>query len=253
MLPEEKTGDPTGTMRVWEMPVASHGSSETATGRGAKRVFIVDDHPTLREGLARSIRKLGDLELCGTAANAKDGLAGILESKPDLVTMDISLPDRNGLELVKELLALLPNLPILVFSMHDEKIYAERVIRAGARGYLSKGASSEELVKAIYTVLDDDLYLSATATSRYVKSLAGRGKTSSAFGNLTDRELEVYELIGRGCPIAEIGARLGISPKTADAHRANIKAKLGYTDSVSLMRAAVLWVERGPEPSAEDP
>ena len=229
------------------MGTFGHASLEPAEATGVKKVFIVDDHPTLRDGLARSIRRLGDLEVCGVAANAKDGLAGILETKPHLVTMDISLPDRNGLELVKELLALLPDLSILVFSMHDEKIYAERVIRAGAKGYLSKGASNEDLVQAIYSVLKNDLYLSPAATNRYVRSMAGTGKTTSGFGNLTDRELEVYELIGRGCPIAEIGARLGISPKTADAHRANIKAKLGYTDSVSLMRAAVLWVERGSE------
>lgn len=229
------------------MAASGHSNLGNAAESAAKKVFIVDDHPTLRDGLARSIRRLGDLEVCGVAANAKDGLAGILETKPDLVTMDISLPDRNGLELVKELLALLPDLSILVFSMHDEKIYAERVIRAGAKGYLSKGASNEDLVGAIYSVLRDDLYLSPAATNRYVKSMTGRGKVTSGFGNLTDRELEVYELIGRGCPISEIGVRLGISPKTADAHRANIKAKLGYSDSVSLMRAAVLWVERGPD------
>lgn len=227
--------------------MGGHGnaSPEHAASTKVRRVYIVDDHPTMREGIARAIRRLGDLEVCGVAATAREGLTGILESFPDLVTMDITLPDRNGLELLKELKALRPELPVLVFSMHEESMYAERVIRAGARGYISKGAPTEDLVKAIYTVLNDDLYLSSAATKRYVHSMAGKAKALLGFDNLTDRELEIYELIGRGCPSAEIGARLGISPKTADAHRANIKAKLGFTDSVSLMRSAVLWVERG--------
>lgn len=234
------------------MNAVSYAKPETpANLNGVKRIFIVDDHPTLREGLARSIRRLGDLEVVGVAANAREGLAGVLDTKPDLVTMDISLPDRNGLELVKELVAVMPQLRILVFSMHDEKIYAERVIKAGAKGYLSKGAPAEDLDTAIHTILKGGIYLSESATTRYLKTLTGKGRSVSEVGNLTDRELEVYELIGRGCPIGEIGARLGISPKTADAHRANIKAKLGYTDSVKLMREAVLWVERGLGGSSE--
>lgn len=208
------------------------------------RVFIVDDHPTLREGLARSLRRMPALEVCGDAANARDGLTGIMELRPDLVTMDISLPDKNGLELIKEVLAVLPNLTILVFSMHDETVYADRVIRAGAKGYLSKSASPEDLVKAIRTVIKGEIYLSEKATARYVQSMTGKKKSASEVSNLTDRELEVYELIGHGLSTSEIGERLKISPKTADAHRTNIKTKLGYRDSVSLMRAAVLWVER---------
>ncbi len=211
-----------------------------------KRIFLVDDHPMMREGLARSIERMEGWKICGVASSAGEALPRILEMKPDLVTMDISLPDKNGLELIKDLLVQEPDLRILVFSMHDEILYAERVMRAGAKGYLMKGGSSEELTQAIGSILGGGVHLSGKVSGYLLKNLSG-GRQRGQFGieRLTDRELEVFEFIGRGHTNAQIAERLHISPKTVDAHRSNIKTKLGFPDAPALMRGAVLWVERG--------
>lgn len=239
-------------MRVMASLLGNQGdpsvTGERVTHR--KRVFIVDDHPTLREGLARSIKRLPELEVCGDAANYKEAIAGVAETRPDLVTMDISLPDKNGLELIKELISQHPKLNILVFSMHDETVYAERAIRAGAKGYINKGAAKEELATALQTVAGGEMYLSSKVASRLLKSATGRGvKKNKSIGDLTDRELEIFEMIGLGHSGSEIAFRLNISSKTVDAHRANIRAKLGYPDITTLVRAAILWMERKDSPS----
>ena len=209
------------------------------------RIYLVDDHPMMREGIARSIESRG-WEVCGHAESSAKALEEIPALIPDLVTMDISLPDKNGLELIKDLRARLPDLRILVFSMHDETLYAERAMRAGAKGYVMKGESTTVLLEAIEGILQGGHYLSAGASSHLLKSLSG-GRNRGVYGldRLTDRELEIFELIGRGRSSGQISSLLHISPKTVDAHRMKIKMKLGLPDAPSLMRAAVIWIEQG--------
>lgn len=213
-----------------------------------KRIFLVDDHPMLREGLVRLIEQQPGCEVCGEADTASEGMEAILRLSPDLVMTDISLPDKNGLELIKDLQAMRPGIPILVFSMHDEMLYAERVMRAGAKGYLMKGTMIESLAEAIHCVLSGGVYLSRRVSNHILKNLSGsRPAGKSGLKSLTDRELEVFELIGAGKSNTQISDQLHISPKTVDAHRANIRSKLSLPDGPALVREAVLWVELGTE------
>lgn len=209
-----------------------------------KRIFMVDDHPMLRTGLARLIETKAGCEICGESETASDALDAIPAAEPDIVLMDISLPDKSGLELIKDLLARFPELRILVFSMHDEMLYAERVVRAGAKGYLMKGESTEKLVEAIDCVLSGGLYLSRRVCDHVLNNMSRNRSIENAGPKcLTDRELEIFELIGRGKTNSQIADQLHISPKTVDAHRTNIRSKLALPDSATLMREAVLWVE----------
>lgn len=212
-----------------------------------KKIFLVDDHPMLLEGLLRLIEQKPDCEVCGEASTSAAALEAIPRVNPDLVVMDISLPDKSGLELIKDLHALVPGLNVLVFSMHDEMLYAERVVRAGAKGYLMKGAPNEQLSAAIDRVLSGGLYLSSRVSNHILNGLSSN-RTNGQLGavgleRLTDRELEIFELIGRGRSSGQIADQLFISPRTVDAHRCNIKSKLSLPDAPSLMREAVLWVE----------
>jgi DNA-binding NarL/FixJ family response regulator len=211
-----------------------------------KRIFLIDDHPMLREGLVRLIEQMPDCEVCGESDTSAEGLAAILRLHPDLVILDISLPDKSGLELVKDLKVQCPDVPILIFSMHDEMLYAVRAVRAGAKGYLMKGTSSATLKKAIDSVLAGERYLSARVCEQVLGNLAGK-RSPSEIGprGLTDRELAIFELIGHGNNSAQIGDLLHISTKTVDAHRANIRTKLALPDSNAVARAAVVWVEVG--------
>jgi len=222
-------------------------------------IFLVDDHPMLREGLIHLIDRMSECEVCGEAGTATTAAEAITRLVPDLVIMDISLPDKNGLELLKDLLCLIPGLNVLVFSMHDEMIYAERVVRAGARGYIMKGAKNDNLRKAIERVLAGGHYLSERVSNHLFERLAsGKQRPAGArqhaqgrhkgIGKLTDRELEVFELIGRGKSACQIAEQLCISPRTVDAHRGNIKSKLGLHDLPALIRSAVLWVELADKP-----
>lgn len=219
---------------------------EIIAAKTMKRIFLVDDHPMLREGLVRLIDQHPGCEVCGEAESATHALEAILELAPDLVMTDISLPDKNGLELIKDLQVRLPGLPILVYSMHDEMLYAERVMRAGAKGYLMKGTPVNQLSDAINCVLAGGVSLSCRVSNHILQNFSG-GHTpgKSGFKCLSDRELEILELIGSGKTTAQIAEQLHISPKTADAHRANIRAKLSLPDGPALMREAVMWVELG--------
>ena len=211
-----------------------------------KRIFLVDDHPMLREGLARLIDQHPGCEVCGESDSASKALDAIARLSPDLVMTDISLPDKNGLELIKDVQAQFPGLPILVYSMHDEMLYAERVMRAGAKGYLMKGTSIERVSEAIDCVLAGGVSLSSRVSNHILQNLAGNHAPGKiGLKSLSDRELEILELIGSGKTTAQIADQLHISPKTADAHRANIRAKLGLADGPALMREAILWVELG--------
>jgi DNA-binding NarL/FixJ family response regulator len=211
-----------------------------------KKILIVDDHAVLREGLATQINREADLAVCGEAVTAREAVAAVERLKPDLVLADINLPGRNGLELIRDLRALRPGLSVLVLSMHDEALFAERVLRAGGRGYVSKQADGRVLIGAIRRVLDGQIYLSDDVSTRLLGSFTGRAKPSRTLSPvelLTDRELEVFTLIGQAKETKEIARRLNMSGKTVEAHRAAIKRKLRLKTGPELTRHAVLWVE----------
>lgn len=210
-----------------------------------KKILIVDDHAVLREGLAAQINREPDLIVCGDAATAREAVGLVHKSNPDLVLADITLTGRNGLELIRDLRALRPGLPVLVLSMHDASLYAERVLRAGGRGFISKQQSGQRLIEAIRHVLSGKIYLSDEVSTHLFDSLAGQhpAKTICPVDQLTDRELEVFTLIGKAEETKEISRRLGMSAKTVEAHRASIKRKLKLKTGPELTRHAVLWVE----------
>lgn len=212
------------------------------------KILLVDDHPLLREGLGRLISAESGLRVCGMAGTVQDALSMIESEKPDLVITDLTLPGRNGLELIKDLVATHPEIPVIVLSMHDELIYAERVLRAGGRGYVMKDSPPERLIEAIHAVLGGGVFASQTVTNHFLKALSSvKGPPSPGFPleRLTDREMEVFELIGQARSNHDISTQLGISPRTLDAHRAHIREKLGLGDGNELTRYAIRWVEVG--------
>ncbi len=210
-----------------------------------KKIFIVDDHPLMRKGLAMTLEKEVGFELSGQAESAEEAMNEILKVKPDVAIIDISLPGMNGLELVKNLLHQLPELKILIVSRHDEELYAERALRAGAKGYLMKLEAVDVLVQAIQQILNGGIYLSNKIGNKLLMKLAtgNNAKSDNPLDQLSDRELEVFELTGKGLSTKEIGEKLHISVKTVESHRANIKDKLQIETANELMRHAVRWVE----------
>lgn len=210
-----------------------------------KRILLIDDHPIMRHGLAQLISVEPGLCVGGEAGNAADGLAAIGRLKPDIVVVDLTLPDKTGLELIKDIQALYPGTRCIVLSMHDENLYAERALRAGARGYVMKEMAAETLIQAIRRVLDGGIYVSETMSSRMLEQVSGQRGKANATGieQLTDRELEVLAMIGKGTATKIIAEHLNISARTVEAHRSHIKEKLGLTDGPALMRYAVQWAE----------
>jgi DNA-binding NarL/FixJ family response regulator len=209
-----------------------------------KQVIIVDDHPLFRERLAQLINHELDLEVAGQAENAMEAIQLILDSSPDLAIVDITLRGSSGLELIKSIKALSIGLPVLVLSMHDESLYAERALRAGATGYITKNQGADEVISAIRRVLAGEIYLSAQMTSGFLKSLTATGVKSipSPFDRLTDRELEVLDLIGRGTTTRQIAEKLGLSAATIDTYRARIKEKMNFHNATELQHYAIRWV-----------
>ena len=210
-----------------------------------KRLLIVDDHPMMRNGLAQLIDNEDDLKVAAEADNAGQAITAVSKQKFDLALVDISLPDKNGLELIKDLRSLHPDLAILVVSMHDELIYAERVLRAGARGYIMKQEGGQKFLQAIRHVLAGQVYVSEKMSARILENLSGGPSQSSAspVRRLSDREFEVFQLIGQGIATSEIAARLRLSVKTVEVHRANIKQKLNLSTATELVRYAVRWLD----------
>lgn len=208
------------------------------------RILIIDDHPITREGLANLIQQTEDLTVCGLAADAAESILLVRSSNPDLVLTDISLPDRNGIELIKDFHASDPDLPVVVLSMHDESLYAERALRAGARGYMMKQVSADRLLEGIRDVLAGKIYVSKNASTDLLEGFSSKrgGEPGTLLKKLTDRELEVFRLIGEGLSTAAIGKRLRVSHKTIEAHRVNIKAKLGFQSAGSLISFAARWI-----------
>jgi DNA-binding NarL/FixJ family response regulator len=220
-------------------------SKKTVGENNKKRILVVDDHPMMRQGLAQLVGAETDLVVCGEAENAESALDCISTMKPDLVLADISLPGKNGLELIKDFQALQPGLPVLVISMHDESLYAERVLRAGGRGYVMKQEGGKKLMLAIRQVLGGQIYVSEKMSALILEIFSGRrgGAESSPVENLTDREFEVFQLVGEGKGTRDIAEKLHLSVKTVDVHRTNIKKKLKLESATELIRFAVRWSE----------
>lgn len=210
-----------------------------------RKVLLVDDHPMMRAGLAHLINRQPDLTVAGEAGNPVEAFTLLGKSKVDVLLTDMTMPGRSGLEFIKDVLALHPELPILVVSMHDEMVYAERVLRAGARGYIMKEAGGEKFIAAIRHVLTGQVYASERLALRILGNLSGhraRGE-QAPIAQLSDREFEVFQLIGQGRNAREIAGQLHLSTKTVDVHRANIRSKLGLKESSALVPFAVRWME----------
>jgi DNA-binding NarL/FixJ family response regulator len=212
-------------------------------GSNKTRVLIVDDHPMTRSGLAYLINHQPDMATCCEAQNAAEALEGVLRMKPDLVLTDFSLPDKNGLELIRDIRALRPDLPILVISMHEESLYAERVLRAGARGYITKEEGGERLMRAIRHVLSGTIYVSDKMSAQILEIFSGgpSRQQRSFVEKLTAREFEIFELFGKGLSTQQIANRLCLSTKTISAHRANMKEKLQLRTTNELVAYAARW------------
>lgn len=215
-----------------------------------KKILLVDDHPLMRRGQADLLNREPDFLVCGEAGTAAEAMEAIAKLKPDLVVVDMALPDKDGLELIKDIQALHSGLPVLAMSMQDESLYAGRVLRAGGRGYLMKAEGPERLAAAIRTVLSGQVSLSPRMSAQLLQSMVGpEGQAGGGpEAKLTDRELEVLRLFGEGWSTEEIGKRLFLSPKTVDVHRAHIKEKLELKTTPEFLRFAIRWLasQRGP-------
>lgn len=212
-----------------------------------KKVFIVEDHPVFREGLVQIINDESDLTVCGQAEDAEQAIEAIPGLKPDLVLVDITLPGKSGLELIKELRAQNGSVKLLVLSMHDEALYADRVLRAGGDGYIMKQEDPEEVVHAIRDVLGGHIYVSEQVLAKRTKGAPNRGSepTGRPLGQLTDVELEILQLVGEGKTNSEIASELHLRPGTVSAHCMRIRRKLNLKSTNALIRYAVCLVEGG--------
>jgi DNA-binding NarL/FixJ family response regulator len=214
-------------------------TSEHATRK--RSILLIDDHPIVRQGLAQLINQEPDLHVSSEAASAREALEMLEKEMPDIAIVDISLDDRSGIELIKDLRARNENLPVLVLSMHDEALYAERALRAGAKGYIMKQEATEKVMTAIRKALDGQIYVSEKMAARLLDQFvsAKPGEEESPLGRLSDRELEIFSMIGRGLGTREIANKLFLSIKTVEAHREHIKEKLKLRSGTELMRMAV--------------
>ena len=221
-------------------------SNETEERKAS--VFLVDDHPLVREHLTALIQHEADLHVCGEAADAPTALSLISQQVPDLVILDISLKRSNGLELIKSLKEIWPKLPVLVLSMHDEMLYAERSLRAGALGYITKEEATVNVLSAIRKVLRGQVYLSDRMAGRMMKRMVGGvvEEGGSPLEVLTDRELEVFQMLGRGLGTRQIAEELRLGIKTVESYRARIKEKLQLEDGNQLLQHAIQWVQNAP-------
>jgi DNA-binding NarL/FixJ family response regulator len=220
--------------------------SKIKAGARSKRrgILLVDDHPLFRKGMIQLLGQEPDIEVSAEADSSLSALNAIRRQKFDLAIVDVGLGGgANGIELTKMIKAEQPELPMLVVSMHDEVLYAERALRAGARGYVMKREALDSILNAVRSVLAGEIYVSPSMSKRMLYNhIQGRGETSSPVERLTDRELEVFQLIGEGCDMHEIARQLHLSKKTVEAHRANIKEKLSVSSAREVVRQAAQWV-----------
>ena len=211
-----------------------------------KRILIVEDHPIFRMGLEDLIHQEKDLTVCGSAEDVPEAKKAIERLEPDMVIMDLSLKTSNGFDLVRQLVQTNKDLPILVLSMHDESVHAERCLLAGARGYINKEETSESVIRAIRQILKGEIFLSEKMTANILKKFKNRPVDlgESPIQSLSPRELEVLYLIGKGMSSSAIANRLNLSVKTIGTHKERIKEKLGIKSSVELIRHAIIWIEK---------
>ena len=214
-------------------------------GKRKRRVLIVDDHPIVRQGLRRVMENEDDLVVCGEAESARDARTAIKELHPDVVIADISLKQGDGIELVRDVRAHHPTLPILVLSMHDETIYAERMLSAGANGYIMKQAASDQFLASVRRVLDGGIYVSEAVGTNMIQKFAAGGAYISAnpIDRLSNRELQILHMIGKGMSTRETAQSLNLSIKTIESHRAHIKEKLNLKNATELVQHAIQWRE----------
>jgi len=219
------------------------GKPIQSTCRTARRILLVDDHPLIREGLAEVLGREADLVVCGEAEGRHQALELIPTTQPELAIVDLALKDSNGLELIKDIRARFPKVLVLVVSMHDEELHAERALRAGASGYLTKAEATSRVVQAVRKVLAGEVYLSDRAANSLLSRVAGRSGEASggSVESLCDRELEVYELIGHGLSTSQIARQLHIGVSTVETYRARIKVKLNLQDAAELLQHAIRW------------
>ncbi|HEY3786461.1 MAG TPA: response regulator transcription factor [Steroidobacteraceae bacterium] len=222
-------------------------------GAAQRRVLIVDDHPIVRQGLRRMIELEPDLVVCGEVQSDREARAAIRALSPDVVIVDISLGQSDGLELVRDVHAQLPDLPMLVLSMHDESIYAERMLAAGASGYIMKQAASELLLVALRQVLTGGTYLSESLSGHLVRTegTPGQGAAADPIERLSNRELQVLSLIGRGLSSREAAEGLGLSVKTVESHRQSLKRKLNLMTNAQLLQYAINWYASHSQPASQ--
>jgi len=206
-------------------------------------VVLVEDHPMFRERLAELINKEPDLEVCGEADNIRDGFDLITQRGAQVAIIDISLQGASGLELLKNLKAASVTIPVLILSMHDESLYAERALRAGARGYITKNEASAKVMTALRQVLAGEIYVGTKTATKILGNLSQASQGGSGVERLTDRELEVFEKIGRGRTTREISIQLGVGTATVETHRSRIKEKLQLENGAQLQREALRWVQ----------
>lgn len=224
----------------------SESKRSIATGESKKSILLVDDHPLVREGIATLIRTTPDLAIAAEAGSAAEALDALRAQQPDLVLLDITLPGANGIELLKDLHVRYPKMHILVLSMHEESVYAERALRAGAHGYIMKQEAGSKVIEAIRRVLSGELYVSPALAVRMVKLFVAnkQGKdTRTSVERLSDRELQVYTHIGNGLSTQEIATKLCLSVKTIQTYREHIKRKLGLRNATDLVHHATHWVQ----------
>jgi DNA-binding NarL/FixJ family response regulator len=207
------------------------------------RVFIVDDHPLVREGLSNLINGQDDLIVCGEAKDSAQAINGVAKARPDVALIDISLENESGLELVKQLKSQFPQVALIILSMHDEALYAERALRAGARGYVMKHETSKSVLASIRRVLGGGVYVSERIVNRMARRLTSSREpvASSPVERLSDRELEIFRLLGQGRTTSQIAGDLNLSLKTVQAYCARAKEKFGVTSLTELLRAAIRW------------
>ena len=225
---------------------AAPSSASAPTADRPARVLLVDDHPIIRQGLEGLVNDAPDLEVCGQADSPEAGLDAVRKLKPDIIVSDLSYDGLSGIGFIKDLKAQFPKIPVLVLSVHDEMFYASRVLRAGAVGYIMKQEISDRVIDAIRRVLDGQICVSPTVCTQLVKtSMTGDGDDQdSKVQTFSDRELEVFELLGHGLTTQQIAKRLHLSVKTVDSHRSKIKSKLDLDSSTQLVQYAIRWVEQ---------
>lgn len=210
-------------------------------------VIIIDDHPLFSRGLAQLIETQNDFKVVGTAKNRNEALELLQKTSPNLTILDLNLGQEDGLELIKDILSFNPQIKILVLSMHNERFYAERALKAGAKGYIMKQEAESQVINAIKTVTQGEIYLSENEKKRIKELLQGDSENSDSFttiSTLSDRQLQIFSLIGKGLGTVEIAKRLNLSIKTIDTHKENIKAKLHCSSSAELRQMAINWTSK---------